>query len=282
MSENPIWIIVGTFMALMVMFGAAFYFEQRQTETSTSPAAQKPVKKFRAKPGTERENARALVSSQPSVSEEKTKEDIDVWGSLEKDEASPKTTTESVVSAAFSSGSPEEGARLLLEELRTPGEIKQPGLIYASLAAMYWSMDPPMTEEAEKALALAWSTATTPMGKLEATYAQASYDLSKGDIESMMKTLDRLSDLDVPLTSHTLELGVMLGIGYESLGMMDEARIAYESVMKDAEDVDITKHRAAADVYRQAGLRLAAWHRTQGDPREAKTVALTVQRMLDF
>lgn len=283
MSENPVWIVVGMMIMLMLMFGVAYYFEQgEQSAPVTATAKQKPVKKFRAKPGTERDNVRALTSAQPSVKEETTKADIEIWGSLEGENGARRSGTESLVRQALSEGTPEEGARVLLDELKSPEEVEQPGLIYAALATMYWAMDPPMTEEAEKALALAWETASSPVERLEVIYVQAAYALSQGDVESLMDTLTRVGEYDLPPSAHLLELGVMLGVGYEELGQVDEALSAYESVLADAEVLGLERHPGAADVYRQAGLRLAALLREQGDDRAAKALALSVQRSLDF
>ena len=85
MNERPGLIMFIMFLVLMLMFGAAYYLGQQEQGAQTSSAGQKPVKKFRAKPGTERKNVRALTSSQPSEKEETSDKPIDIWGDLDGD-----------------------------------------------------------------------------------------------------------------------------------------------------------------------------------------------------
>ena len=69
-----------------------------------------PVKKLRAKAGTERKNAMALTSSQRSVAEEKGEGTQKEWESLERaDKKKVLTCTERAVKEAMEADTPEEG-----------------------------------------------------------------------------------------------------------------------------------------------------------------------------
>lgn len=279
MNEHPGLVLLGMLVFIVGMFGIAFYLSGQDGVESRGGVSSKPVKKFRAKEGTERENARALISSQPSVKEETSKKDIDVWGSLDHSDSS-STSTESTVRGALAEGRTEDGIRSLLDRLEESEAGDDQSLVYTGLAVLYGMMDPPMTEALEQALALAWEHAVTPLELLEVAYAQATYDLSRGADEDVLATIGRLED--VPPSAHGFELGVMAGIAYERLGRADEARAAYEGVVAEAEALGLADHPSVVGVYRQASLNLAVVLRRQGEESDARALARRVQRNLEF
>lgn len=81
---------------------------------------------------------------------------------------------------ALKADTPEEGIRALLKRLGDMKDDEQKSMLYAALGAMYRALDPPMLDEAEKALDLAWRYANTPAQKAEAVYFQAAHDMSQG------------------------------------------------------------------------------------------------------
>ncbi|MFP6581935.1 MAG: hypothetical protein VCD00_05195 [Candidatus Hydrogenedentota bacterium] len=283
MEERPGLIISIMLVLLVLMFGGAFYFGQQDSETLAASTSQAPTKKFRAKSGTERENVRALVSSRPSAEESSSSKHIDVWGSLEQSTAERASTkTELVITEARWAESREDGVRLLLSRLQVSENADQRGLIYATLATLYPQLEPPMYDEAEKALRLAWKHASTPTEILETAHTQSAYDLSRGDFESVLKTRNRIAEEALPNSTRLLELGVMEGVAYEGVGKPDDARKAYESVLARGQAVALEQHPGAANVYRQAGLNLTTLLRKQGHDADADRVTLDVRRNLDF
>lgn len=283
MEERPGLIISIVIGALILMFAVAFYFGQQESEAPAASTRQEPTKKFRAKAGTERENVRALVSSRPSADESSSGKEIDIWGSLEQSAAERASTkTELVITEARWTESAEEGVRLLLNRLRVSENADQRGLIYATLATLYRELEPPMYDEAEKALRRAWKHASTPREILETAHAQSAYDLARGDFESVLKTRDRVADEEFPNSTRVLELGVMEGVAYEGVGKLDDALKAYESVLERGQAVELKQHSGAANVYRQAGLHLTRLLRKQGRGEDADRITLDVRRNLEF
>lgn len=280
MWQKPWFVILVTILLLSLMGAVAYYFGQQQSvERAESKLV--PVKKFRAKEGTERENAQALTSSQRGEKEEMGEGTMEVMGSLERpDEREPKTRTEQAIEEALDAETPEAGIRTLLERLQSAGEHEQKALIYAGLAALYRALDPPMHEEAERALDYAWRHAETPSEKSEVAYSQASYDLARGDFEGVLETMTRVEDVELPASDQSLELGVMMGVAYEQLGMVADAEAAYEATMAQAQQVGLGRHESVADVYRQAGMNLAMLYRRSGDESKAQKLARDVRATL--
>lgn len=280
MWQKPWFVIAVMIFLLTIMGGVAYYFGNQQG-VQQAEAKYKPVKKFRAKEGTERENAQALTSSQRGMQEEKGEGTMEVMGSLERpDQEEPKTRTEQAISDALNADTPEEGIRTLLDRLKSSEDHEQQALIYAALAAMYRALDPPMHDEAERALEYAWKHAETPEEKAEVAYSQASYDLAQGDFEAVLETMSRVQDVELPPSDQSLELGVMMGVAYEQLGMNEDAQAAYEGIMEQAQQIGLGRHESVANVYRQAGMNLAMLYRRAGEESKAQQLAREVRSNL--
>lgn len=280
MWQKP-WFVISVMVVVLAMMGAVAYYFGEQQDVERSEAKNVPIKKFRAKAGTERENAAALTSSQREVEEEKGEGTMDVLGSLERpDEDRPKTRTEQSISEAMNASTPEQGIRTLLDRLKDAGEHEQQSLIYTALATLYRALDPPMNDEAERALQYAWEHAASPGEKAEVVYAEASYDLANGDFEGVLEGIGRIDDEDLPPSEHSLELGVIMGVAYEQLGMIEDAKVAYETIMEQAQSVGLNEHESVANVYRQAGLNLAMLYRREGEETKAQRLGREVQEVL--
>ena len=149
-DKRQTYLLVGLIIAFAATLGVAYWYSGQERSATASSA---PVKKFRAKPGTERKNARALLSSVPSVSEETTTRPIEVWGSLERDDGPGKRELEAV-EAVLDLDDPEEGIEQLQNSLEgRDQELRASTLsyVYAALASLYVQMDPPDPARAEEA-----------------------------------------------------------------------------------------------------------------------------------
>jgi hypothetical protein len=69
LKDSPLILIGGLILAFSVMFAGAYFVGERE-KVGHAEANRQPVKKLRAKAGTERKNAMALTSSQRSAVEE--------------------------------------------------------------------------------------------------------------------------------------------------------------------------------------------------------------------
>ena len=282
LKDNPIVLIGGITLALILMMVGAYFVGQSET-TDRAEASKEPSKSFRAKAGAEKENAKALTSSRKSTAEEKGKGEQKIWGSLERaDKKKVLTRTEKAVQEVMESETPEEGIRELLKRLNAMEGDKQKSMLYSTLAALYRALDPPMLDEAEKALDLAWESAGTIEEKAEAVYFQAAHDMSQGDYEGLLKGVSRIDGQDLPPTSHSLELGVMMGVAYEQLGNIEDAKASYISILEVAREIGLSEYRDVANMYRQAGMNLAMIMRQEGREQDAQVLARRVKDDLAF
>lgn len=74
----------------------------------------------------------------------------------------------------------------------------------------------------------------------------------------------------------------MMGIAYEQLGYIEDAKDSYQVIMDEARLVGLDRHRDVANVYRQAGMNLAMIMRREGNEQEAQALARRVQSDLAF
>lgn len=271
-----IFVMLGVFAFTI---GAAYLYSEREQSATVSSA---PVKKFRAKAGTERENARALVSSAPSAPEETTKKPIEVWGSLDRDEPARKKEREAV-RVLVELDDPEAAMTLIFEQIENPKEDATPSstaYLYAALAAQYVQLEPPDSARAEEAYAIALARVGDSSTHIYVVYLYADALLKAGDFER----LSEVTELDgyefYSPSAAVLELGVFRGVAFEQLGRTDEALLAYEQVVALAIASGGGLSEKASNIFRQASLRLARAYRAQGMTGEARAVARRVQALL--
>lgn len=278
------FIIAGSILGLLVLLIIAQYFSS-QKRIDQEEAKRVPVKQLTAKEGTERANAKALTSSQAKLDSPNT-ESISpdkVWGDLEN----PKkdrvlTRTEQAIQTASEAKTPEEAIHILLKRLEEMDGNQQKSLLFSSLSTYYPSLDPPMHDEAEKAHELSWRYAQTKNEEMLAAYHQADYHMAMQNYEQVIKDIDRLGTETLPITHQSLEISMMLGIAHEQLGATEEAKASYKHLMKETRSMGLQKHEAIANVYRQAGMKLALIYQQEGNTREAHALARSVQEAIAF
>ena len=258
--------------------GAYLYGEREQSAT----AASAPEKKFRAKAGTERENARALLSSAPSVPEETTTKPIEVWGSLDRDEVARKEEREAV-QFLIDFDDPQAAMTEIFEQLENPKDeasLSGSAYLYAALAAQLVQLEQPDAARAEEAYEYALTLVSDSSMHISVVYLYADGLLKAGDFERLTEVAE-LDGYEFYSTSAILlELGVFRGVAFEKLGRADEALKAYEQVVAVAIASDGELSEKASSVFRQASLRLARAYRAEGRAGEAKAVARRVQALL--
>jgi tetratricopeptide (TPR) repeat protein len=279
MSKHPMVIIISVVMGFVVMCGLAFWLGQQQEKRSSSGVSI-PVKRFRAKEGTERKNARALTSSIPSPETDRSREPVEVWGSLDKpDDATSPSREDASVRSALEASSPAAGIQELLERLAFADEEDVTSIERAALAYLYTRLDPPDTERAEALFAQAWNTGNTRESQVEVIYFVSKAALEQGQYREVFSALQRLGTEQLPASGYALELGIMAGIAYEGLGDTDAARTAYTHTMEQAKGIGLDANHQVRNAYRMAGLRLGMLHRSAGETRQAATLGKTVSRL---
>lgn len=279
-GKRQTYLLVGLIIAFAVTLGVAYWYSGQERSATASSA---PVKKFRAKPGTERKNARALLSSVPSVSEETTTRPIEVWGSLERDDGPGKRELEAV-EAVLDLDDPEEGIEQLQNLLEgRDQELRASTLsyVYAALASLYVQINPPDPARAEEAYERALAEAADVAAYISVVHIYADGLLKAGRYARLAEVTE-LDGFEVyPLSAALLETGVYRGVALDQLGRPEDAQRAYEQVIAVAIGSDRDMSERASNVFRQASLRLARIYRLQGRSSEAKAVARRVQARLD-
>lgn len=273
-------------LVLLVVFtiaiGGAYWYSNRSASASTA-ASSEPVKKFRAKEGTERENVRALVSSVPSVPEETTDAPIDIWGSFESADPEDESIRLKIreAQALDEPGKAIEVLILLLEEESVEASGSGPAYIHALLAGQYARTDPPDLDPAEAAYGKALQLAVGPEAHIFVVHAYAQGLLEGQSFERAAEITEIVGFESYPMNAVLLEVGTIRGIALESLGRADEAQTSYQLVVDVSIGSGGDMSLKASNVFRQASIRLAALYTTQGKSSEAKAVARRVRVLLD-
>lgn len=268
-------LLIGSFV--VAIFVAAQF--GGRTEAADSPLA--PIKKFRAKPGTMLENARALVSDVPSAPSDDMPEGasssrsarsgpVEIWGRLDGKALSNAEDIESlrVATAALQSDPPEAGIRAVRERLLTSSAGRV--WLHTALIALYAKQDPPNLDRAGEAYREALNAAQTSEERDEAMYAYGRALLDNGHYAEVLSAIPRDVDAGVSGSPRALELDMLAGLAQEALGHPTEAMGTYHRVM---DRIVRLEDRAAGDhvaIYRQAGLHLARLYHQLGDGRQAE------------
>lgn len=278
-DKQQTYLLVGLFVVFSATIGAAYWYSGVEQSAKASSA---PVKKFRAKPGTERENARALLNSAPSAPEETTARPIKVWGSLERDDG-PKKKELKVVEAVLDLDDAEAGIeqlRNLLEGRDEELSASSLSYVHAALASLYLQTEPPDTARGEEAYERALEEAADVAAYISVVHTYADGLLEVGRFARLAEVTE-LDGFEVyPLSAALLEIGVFRGVALEQLGRPEDAQSAYEQVISVAIGSDGDMSKGASNVFRQASLRLARIYRVQGRSGEAKAVARRVRALL--
>jgi len=281
MEKKSTLVVVSVLLGFVLMCGLAFWLGQQQ-EKGIAKQSSEPVKRFRAKPGTERKNARALTSSIPSPEKNRSTKPVKEWGSLDKPEEGPKQSAEEkVLREIMMSASPEEAIQQLLERMAFTDEGDVSPTEQAILAYMYSRLDPPDMERADELFSTAWESDTSKQSQVEVVYFISKAALEQGRYEDVFTNLNRLGTGGLPASGYALELGIMAGIAYEGLGDKDGARKAYEHAMNQARTIGLDTNYQVGNAYRAAGLRLGMLHRSAGDDRQAPALGKRVNLALN-
>ena len=271
--------LIGLLFLLAVGMGIAYWFGTTDSSVGAStPAA--PVKKFRADPGTERENARALISSVPSVEEETTDRPIDIWGSLDEDEE-PIQESFNAAQASIEGMSPEEARDSLSERLESD-ELgnEERAQLEAALGLALLEGDEPDIDASREAFGRAFNACADGDARvlLAFAYAEALYER-----EEYVETLELLRDgrfVGATFSPFRLKLEALRGLALDALGRPDQARAAYKRAFESALSSELQTSPRARDATRLVALQLARHYREDGRTEDATAISRMLRAWL--
>jgi len=296
MDNKPYMAVVGVVVVFVLALGGAALFSGGGGGASSS-GSREPVKKFRAKAGTQRENARAIISSTPDLPSENQsggassstpQKPIEVWGRLDSpdegetsratpERARPRTASEATAQSALENPSTEEAVRDLVEALEALKDARGASELYSALGTVYARQGRLKTGEAGEAFAQAVASAETEEQRVGVYYAEAKALMQYGEAGDALETMRKLDVKALPEGRMRVELRVMEGMALENTGETEQAMKAYEEVLDDALDGENQADGEIVNVCRQAALRLSRIYRKLGRESDAKQVALRVR-----
>ncbi|MEX2015018.1 MAG: hypothetical protein WD873_00180 [Candidatus Hydrogenedentales bacterium] len=236
------------------------------SDPSATTAVQ-PVKKFRARPGTERENARAIVSSVPSApsgNEESSVHDgerkqREVWGRL--DDGNDTSTTGTQVFGAAPNYS--EGANNDRNE---------------TFAAATSEVTPRLASEpraAEQAYQQALATARTREEHYDAAYLYANELVQRSEYAAALEVVQEQTRGIHEVSPRYFQLRVLESVCLVDAGRSKEGIAVLEAVIDAIETAP--EDSTLQSVYRQAALRLARLYEADGDEGAARRLRRRVE-----
>lgn len=270
--------LIGLFVAIIVF---APMFDSTPLATTN--------KKLRAKAGTEREGARALVSDSASSTpkdqlhgtRDKPLEAWDApknWERLKhtQDNQSPRLA---VVAEVLNTLSPEDGIAHVRALLSEP-EPDTTFALYAALGRLYAFRDPAdlaaAAEAYDQAIVIAPDAEARHAivhDRIVAMHESSSPEEVLGLIEEAIRPEDTAS-------LATLQLELLRAAALDQLDRAEDAVAIYADVMDRALPMREENALQAEDLYRQSAMRLARVYRVTGQTEQASAVARKVKLTL--
>ncbi len=238
---------------------------------------------FRAKPGTQRESAKALVnegreygdSGKPGTSTS----EVEVWGRFESSSG-----------AGESAGDAGERVEDILEYKPAAQAITEleaeiarseaPSELYAALGLLYAIEEGSDSERAESAFLLALSTARDDAEVLEAAYFQMKVYLAQEEYQVILDLLDRVQPDTSPFEARALEVEIMRANAQAGTGDSEKAVETLKQILDRRDAGEMEPESSVENVFRQAGLRLMRLYRSLGRDDEAEKVAVSLKAKL--
>ena len=276
-----------TILVLVLLFvfavtiGVTYWLGEGGGSSSVS-SARDPVKKLRAKPGTQREGARAILSSVPSVPEETTTAPVKIWGSLDSGRGEDKAGRARAEEAASleASGATVQVLHNDIEAALEEGNAVGVAYLYGALAAQHARSQPPRLDLAEEAYQQALSQASGPDVVVFVVSMYAGGLLDAGAFQRLADLAEISAYEAYPFSAPLLRLALIRGMALEKLDRSEEALVAYQQAFDASLRAGPEMDPQASSVFRQVSLRLARLHREQGNSAEAKAIARRLRALL--
>lgn len=302
-------IVVTVIAVFILLIGGAIVYSQR--------GANLPAQRFRAAPGAERANAQPIYSQRTDRDEERHgtveapaggEDDLGIRNASGAEDAAPEPVWILVADAereeaedpaepeaapaetpgeadpiqrllqiAGLAPSPAESLRLLAEGAAS---VEAAAGVYTAAARLFMQLEPPDTDAAFAALETASQTAVTARERGEVALTQAQLLLDSGDAERAMAYLESALAASAEPSAASVRARLMLGAVYEEFDRGADARAAYEAAENEALGLIEEQAEEAADVYRQAAMRLSRHHRARGDAGAADAAVKRMNSLL--
>jgi tetratricopeptide (TPR) repeat protein len=279
MSKNPLLL---TLMMIVLFAGTlmgAYLLGQNKGGSSSSTASlNKNEKRLRAKPGTEKSNARALTTSRKSNETGRTDEDVKIWGSLEKEEASqPKKVSPTLdqAEAAMENLSTEDSIQKISSIILTQEKSGAVAIHYAMLGYLYGISDSSLGELSIAAFEQSMELAESSFQRIEITFYRTKTLIHQGKPKEALDLIEDLNIASIPRESHYFQLGILAGIALEKLGENEKAQMTYKEIMETIKIHQLNDDPVVDNIYRMAGYKLAQLYRKTG--QESSAIALARQ-----
>lgn len=277
-------------LLVAVLAGAAFLGQQRAKGGGFTA----PAKRFTAKPGTTRENARFLRSKRKPTQEQTTgggKQGKRPGEWKEQEYSITSITTKSAeeagaqeVEGKIRSIMAQADVDVSLQDLeQAAAESADPAEKAQLLAAkgkLLGMQTPPRTEEAQAAFDRAAALAPTPSVLAMVQAMAAEQLLDTGDIEGARVRLDLGFAAREANTPASLRLHLLLARCHEAAGETGSAREAYENLVKEGIRMAAAAGAADTDLIRLASMRLARYFHAEGAHDKARALAERVRPYL--
>lgn len=285
-KQAIILVLVG--FGIFSLFIVVAYIGQRNAESPTQAAS---GRRFTAKPGTTRENARALTSSRaptessskPSSGTSGTQGTVSSWRDPKEAESVKESASEAekLAEEAMEGLPTDEGIRKLEEALGLPQKREEATRLQVALAKLYSRIE---NIGVNKALAkYDEALANAPTQELRDYVVQESAQMliQREEPDLAQARLSAALENPVPPSLPRLRLGVLLGKLHEKDGALEKAESVYKHTLE--EGLALLKERDARvlGVVRFAGMRLSALYRSTDRDAEADAVAERVKVFLE-
>jgi hypothetical protein len=272
-------ILFALLAVLAIGMGVAYWFGGRQSSAGASGPVE-PVKKFRADPGTERENARALLSSVPSVKEETTDRPIEIWGNLDDEEATIRNRFNET-HRSVAGMTPEEARNSLEARLDSAdlSDTERAQLESALGLALLLGEDRDVSASREAfARAMAACEDADARVLLACIYGEALYE--RKEYGETLELLDEGRFVGSIFGPFRLKLEALRGLVLDVLGRYDQAQIAYENAFEASLASELSSSSQARDSARVIGIHLARHYREAGRVEDAVAVSRRLRAWL--
>lgn len=266
-------------VSVIVVFGLTFFIAWRFSE---SPATVSSTgARFRTKPENVREGAKALVSKlAPENKDAKTGagagQPLDSWSAPEnvvEQQRGFATNGDELREEALAAPSPQAGVEMVNKALANARSKSESSQLYSTLAKLEAQSNPANYAAVDRALANAEALAETAEDRHEAGLAKAQILLNRGDRAQALEALNHALAQGDAVTEAGLRARVLRANLYEETGDTARAVAEYQKSIEDASKSAPTLGLDAANVYRQACLRLSRLYRQQGNEKEAEKLA---------
>jgi len=282
MLKNPIILSILVLFSFVITLGGAYLLGQKKgSATSSQASLSENQKRLRAKPGTERENARAITTSRKSNETDRTDEKADTWGSMDKEKNSePETPSPSQTEAKEAlenlpiEHSIQKISAIILNE-EADDEVAVP---YAMLGYLYSVSESDFQELSAQAFENATELAKTDSQRVDVVFYHTKALLHQ---EKQREALALIGDLElrsIPQNTHYFELTILAATALEDLKEVDKAITTYVQLMDTIKTHKLNEDPEVDNVYRMAAYKLSMLYRKNGQD----TSALALARQMDY